>query len=247
MYHFFVEPNAIIDKTITITGKDVNHIKNVLRMKPGEEISVSTTDSSAEYRCLVRELTDDAVTCELIFIKEEGNELPSKVYLFQGIPKADKMELIIQKAVELGVYEVIPVEMKRCVVRLDDKKAVSKIARWNGISEAAAKQSKRTIIPEVTMPMSFKEAVSKAASMDNKWVPYEMADGMPHTRDLVHNLEPGKSVAVFIGPEGGFEQSEIELAREAGFEIITLGKRILRTETAGMVALSLIMMELDGK
>lgn len=247
MYHFFVEPGAIIDKTITITGKDVNHIKNVLRMKPGEEISVSTLDSSAEYRCLVRELSDDAVTCELIFIKEEGNELPSKVYLFQGLPKADKMELIIQKAVELGVFEIIPVEMKRCVVKLDDKKASSKIARWQGISEAAAKQSKRTIIPAVTMPMSFKEAVKKASEMDNKWVPYEMADGMPRTRELVRNLVPGKSIAIFIGPEGGFEQSEIDLAREAGFEIITLGKRILRTETAGMVALSLIMMELDGK
>lgn len=247
MYHFFVEPGAIIDKTITITGKDVNHIKNVLRMKPGEEISVSTLDSSAEYRCLVRELSDDAVTCELIFIKEEGNELPSKVYLFQGLPKADKMELIIQKAVELGVFEIIPVEMKRCVVKLDDKKASSKIARWQGISEAAAKQSKRTIIPAVTMPMSFKEAVKKASEMDNKWVPYEMADGMPHTRELVRNLVPSKSIAIFIGPEGGFEQSEIDLAREAGFEIITLGKRILRTETAGMVALSLIMMELDGK
>lgn len=247
MYHFFVEPGAIIDKTITITGKDVNHIKNVLRMKPGEEISVSTLDSSAEYRCLVRELSDDAVTCELIFIKEEGNELPSKVYLFQGLPKADKMELIIQKAVELGVFEIIPVEMKRCVVKLDDKKASSKIARWQGISEAAAKQSKRTIIPAVTMPTSFKEAVKKASEMDNKWVPYEMADGMPHTRELVRNLIPGKSIAIFIGPEGGFEQSEIDLAREAGFEIITLGKRILRTETAGMVALSLIMMELDGK
>lgn len=247
MYHFFVEPDAIIDKTITITGKDVNHIKNVLRMKPGEEISVSTTDSSSEYRCLVRELSDDFVTCELIFIKEEGNELPSKVYLFQGLPKADKMELIIQKAVELGAYEIIPVEMKRCVVKLDDKKASSKIARWQGISEAAAKQSKRTIIPTVTMPMTFKEAVKKASEMDNKWVPYEMADGMPHTRELVKNLIPGKSIAIFIGPEGGFEQAEIEMAREAGFEIITLGKRILRTETAGMVALSLIMMELDGK
>lgn len=247
MYHFFVEPGAISGKTITITGKDVNHIKNVLRMKPGEEISVSTTASGAEYRCLVRSLSDDAVVCELIFIKEEGNELPSKVYLFQGLPKADKMELIIQKAVELGAYEIIPVEMKRCVVKLDDKKAASKTARWQSISEAAAKQSKRTIIPEVTMPMTFKEAVKKAALLDNKWVPYEMADGMPHTKELIKNLEPGKSIAVFIGPEGGFDQSEIDLATDAGFEIITLGNRILRTETAGMVTLSLIMMELDDK
>lgn len=245
MYHFFVEPNAIVDKEITITGKDVNHIKNVLRMKPGEEISVSTTESSAEYRCIVRELTNDAVYCDLAFIKEEGNELPSKIYLFQGLPKSDKMELIIQKAVELGAYEIIPVEMKRCVMKLEPKKAPQKVQRWNGISEAAAKQSKRTIIPEVTMPMSFKEAVKKAAECDLKLVPYEMADGMPHTRDIIHNLKPGESIAIFIGPEGGFDLSEIELAKESGFEIITLGKRILRTETAGMVVLSLIMMELD--
>jgi len=245
MYHFFVEPNAIVDKEITITGKDVNHIKNVLRMKPGEEISVSTKESSAEYRCIVRELTNDAVFCDLAFIKEEGNELPSKIYLFQGLPKSDKMELIIQKAVELGAYEIIPVEMKRCVMKLEPKKAPQKIQRWQGIAEAAAKQSKRTIIPEVSMPMSFKEAVKKASECDIKLVPYEMADGMPHTRELIRNLEPGKSIAIFIGPEGGFDQAEIELAKNSGFEIITLGKRILRTETAGMVVLSMIMMELD--
>lgn len=245
MYHFFVEPGAIIDKTITITGKDVNHIKNVLRMKPGEEISVSTLDSSAEYRCLVRELSDDAVTCELIFIKEEGNELPSKVYLFQGLPKGDKMEFIIQKAVELGVFEIIPVEMKRCVMKLEPKKAASRIQRWQGISEAAAKQSKRTVIPEIKMPMSFKEAVKYAAECDIKLLPYEQAKGMEYTKEKINNLEPGQSVAIFIGPEGGFETSEVEFAKECGFEAITLGRRILRTETAGMVVLSWIMMKLE--
>ena len=245
MYHFFVEPSAIVEKTVTITGKDVNHIKNVLRMKPGEEISVSTTESSAEYRCIVKELSDAAVVCDLAFIKEEGNELPSKLYLFQGLPKSDKMEFIIQKAVELGAFEIIPVEMKRCVMKLEDKKAPAKIARWQAISEAAAKQSKRTVIPEISMPMSFKEAIKKASECDIKLVPYEMADGMPHTRDLIHNIKPGQSVAIFIGPEGGFDTSEIELAKSEGFEIITLGKRILRTETAGMVVLSLLMMELE--
>lgn len=245
MYHFFVEPGAIVDKTITITGKDVNHIKNVLRMKPGEEISVSTTDSPSEYRCIVRELNDECVTCELAFIKEEGNELPSKIYLFQGLPKADKMEFIIQKCVELGVYEIIPVEMKRCVMKLDPKKAPSRIQRWQGISEAAAKQSKRTVIPEIKMPMSFKEAVAYAEGLDCKLLPYELADGMPHTKDLVDHLEPGQSVAIFIGPEGGFEQAEVALAKEKGFETITLGKRILRTETAGMVVLSWLMYHLD--
>lgn len=245
MYHFFVEPDAIVDKTITITGKDVNHIKNVLRMKPGEEISVSTTESAAEYRCIVRELNNDEVVCELAFIKEEGNELPSKIYLFQGLPKSDKMELIIQKVVELGAYEIIPVEMKRCVMKLEPKKVDSKIARWQAISEAAAKQSKRTVIPVVTKPMPFKEAIKKASECTHKWVPYEMADGMPHTRELIDGVNPGDSVAIFIGPEGGFEQSEIEYARDNGFEIITLGKRILRTETAGMVVISVLMMKLD--
>ena len=246
MYHFFVEPSAIIEKTVTITGKDVNHIKNVLRMKPGEEISVSTTESSAEYRCIVKELSDDAVVCDLAFIKEEGNELPSKLYLFQGLPKSDKMELIIQKAVELGAFEIIPVEMKRCVMKLEPKKVPSKIARWQAISEAAAKQSKRTVIPNISMPMSFKEAIKKASECDIKLVPYEMADGMPHTKDLIHSIKPGQSVAIFIGPEGGFDTAEIELAKSEGFEIVTLGKRILRTETAGMVVLSLLMMELES-
>ncbi len=245
MYHFFVEPAAIVNKEITITGKDVNHIKNVLRMKPGEEISVSTTESSAEYRCIVRSLSDEAIICDLAFIREEGNELPSKIYLFQGLPKSDKMELIIQKAVELGAFKIIPVEMKRCVMKIEPKKADAKVARWQAISEAAAKQSKRTIIPEISKPVSFKEAVKEASECNHKLVPYEMADGMAHTRELIDSAAPGQSVAIFIGPEGGFDESEINYARENGFEIITLGKRILRTETAGMVVISLLMMKLE--
>lgn len=245
MYHFFVEPSHIVDKMVTITGKDVNHIKNVLRMKPGEEISVSTTDSSSEYRCIVKSLSEEAVVCDLAFIKEEGNELPSKIFLFQGLPKADKMEMIIQKAVELGAYEVIPVEMKRSVVKLDEKKASSKIQRWQGISEAAAKQSKRTIIPKVTMPKTFKEAVDYAKDLEIKLLPYEMAEGPEHTREVFDSIKPGQSVAIFIGPEGGFDTSETEYAKENGFEIITLGKRILRTETAGMAVISYLMLSLE--
>ena len=243
MPRFFT--NEIDENNITLTGSDAVHVGRSLRMKPGEEISVSTTDSSAEYRCIIDSLTADAVYCDLAFIKEEGNELPSKLYLFQGLPKSDKMEFIIQKAVELGVFEIIPVSMKRCVMKLEDKKAPAKIQRWQGISEAAAKQSKRTVIPTVTMPMTFKEAIKYASECTHKWVPYEMADGMPHTRELISSVKPGESVAIFIGPEGGFDQAEIDLARESGFEIITLGKRILRTETAGMVVLSLLMMNLD--
>lgn len=247
MYQFFVEPAQIheSDKSVIITGSDVNHIRNVLRMKPGEEISVSNGQDGREYRCGILSLEEDCIRCELRFIKEDGVELPSKIYLFQGLPKADKMELIIQKAVELGVYQVIPVATKRCVVKLDDKKAKSKIARWQGIAEAAAKQSKRGIIPQVNEVMSFRDAVRYAADMDVKLIPYELAEGMEKTKALIEHIEPNRSIAVFIGPEGGFEEEEIRFALESGIEPVTLGKRILRTETAGMTVLSWIMYHLE--
>lgn len=247
MYQFFVEPNQINidDKSVIITGTDVNHIKNVLRMKTGEEIAVSNGQDGKEYRCGILALEEECVRCELRFVKEDAVELPSKVYLFQGLPKADKMELIIQKAVELGVYQVIPVAAKRCVVKLDDKKAKSKIARWQGIAEAAAKQSKRGIIPQVTDVMSFKEAVKMAAEMDVRLIPYELAEGMPKTKKIIENLQPGQDIAIFIGPEGGFEDAEIQTALENEIEPITLGKRILRTETAGFTILSWIMYHLE--
>lgn len=242
MYQFFVEPGQINenDRSVIITGTDVNHIKNVLRMKVGEELAVSNGIDGREYRCGIVSLGEDAVECELRFIKEDAVELPVKVTLFQGLPKADKMELIIQKAVELGVTEIVPVATKRCVVKLDDKKAAAKVARWQSIAEAAAKQSKRGIIPQVLPVQSFKLALKQAAEMDVRLIPYELASGMEHTRELLGSLKPGQSVAVFIGPEGGFEESEIALAGENGVESITLGKRILRTETAGMTVLAWI-------
>ncbi len=245
MFQFFVESNQICGKIIMITGSDVNHIKNVLRMKPGEEISVSNGEDGKEYRCGITSIEDDRVICELRFVKEDGLELPSRVYLFQSLPKADKMELIIQKAVELGAYEIIPVAAKRCVVKLEEKKAAGKIARWQGIAEAAAKQSKRRIIPRVTNVMSFKEAIAKASSMDVKLIPYELAEGMERTKQLMQGLKPGQDIAVFIGPEGGFEEAEIKLALASGIEPVTLGKRILRTETAGFTVLSWIMYQLE--
>lgn len=240
MYQFFVEPNQINlqDKKVIILGSDVKHIKNVLRMKPGEELSVSNGQDGREYRCGIVELSEECVICELRFIKEDNVELPSGIYLFQGLPKSDKMEWIIQKAVELGVREVIPVATKRCVVKLDEKKAVSKTARWQGIAEAAAKQSKRGIVPTVSNVMGFREAIRKASDMDIRLIPYELAEGMERTREIFEALQPGQDVAIFIGPEGGFEESEIQYARENGVEPITLGKRILRTETAGMTVLA---------
>ena len=246
MYQFFVEPSQIQGNRIVITGKDVNHIKNVLRMKQGEEISVSNGIDGKDYRCGIEEFLEDEIICSLRFIKEDGIELPSKVYLFQGLPKADKMELIIQKAVELGVYAVIPVSCKRAVVKLDEKKAKSKITRWQQIAEAAAKQSKRSIIPEVKSVMSMKEAVAFAGQCQVKLIPYELAEGMEKTKEIIDSLKPGEDVAIFIGPEGGFEESEVGLAVENGIEPITLGKRILRTETAGMTVLSWVMYQLES-
>lgn len=245
MYQFFVEPHQICDKTVTIMGGDVNHIKNVLRMKLGEELSVSNGVDGKEYRCAIASFEEDKVICELRFIKEDGVELSSQVYLFQGLPKADKMELIIQKAVELGVHAVVPVATKRCVVKLDDKKAKSKIARWQSISEAAAKQSKRRIVPEVTQVMSFKEAIAYVKDFEVKLIPYELAEDMSKTREIINNLQPGQRIAIFIGPEGGFDESEVETAMNAGVEPVTLGKRILRTETAGFTVMSWIMYVLE--
>ena len=246
MNQFFVEPGQIREKKIIITGKDVNHIKNVLRMKTGEELSVSNGCDGKEYRGIIEEFTDDAVVCALAFVKEDGVELPSKVYLYQGLPKADKMELIIQKAVELGVYEIIPVATKRAVVKLDEKKSKSKITRWQAISEAAAKQSKRAIIPNVADVLSFKEALKECQKAKVKVIPYELAEGMDKTKEIISDLKPGQDVAIFIGPEGGFDDAEIEAAIEAGVIPVTLGKRILRTETAGFTILSWIMYQLEN-
>ena len=245
MYQFFVESGQIGKDSVMIEGSDVNHIKNVLRMRPGEEVAVSNGIDGREYRCGILALEEDCVRLELRFIKEDGVELPAKIYLFQGLPKADKMELIIQKAVELGAFQVIPVAMKRCVVKLDEKKADSKIKRWQGIAEAAAKQSKRGVIPTVAPVMSYAQAVKMAENCQIKLLPYECADGMEKTKRLIENITPGQDIAVFIGPEGGFDLDELELAKEAGCEIITLGKRILRTETAGMMLLSVLMYHLE--
>ncbi len=248
MHQFFVAPEQINvnDKSVIIVGADVNHVRNVLRMKPGEEISVSNGQDGREYRCGIRSVEEDRIVCELRFMKEDKVELPSRVYLFQALPKADKMELIVQKAVELGVYKIVPVAAKRCIVKLDNRKAVSKIQRWQAIAESAAKQSKRAVIPEVTQVSEFSEAVRMASVMDVRLIPYELAEDMSKTKERMGALRPGQEIAVFIGPEGGFEEAEIALALSDGIEPITLGKRILRTETAGMTVLSWIMYMLEN-
>ena len=245
MYHFFAAPEQIGEKEIKIIGADVNHIKNVLRMKQGEQICVSCSRDGLEYRCEIKEINSEEVTAGIMWVQDGAAELSSQIYLFQGLPKGDKMELIIQKAVELGAHEIIPVASRRCVVKLDAKKESAKLKRWSAISESAAKQSKRLLIPQVREVMSFKEAVAYAESMDIRLFPYELAKGMEHTRELIGSIRAGQKIAVFIGPEGGFAEEEAEYAREHGLEAVTLGRRILRTETAGLAVLSVLMYQLE--
>ncbi len=249
MYQFFVESDQINlnDKRVIIRGTDVNHIRNVLRMKAGEELQVSNGQDGKEYHCGILSLEEDKIVCELWFVKEDNVELPVRVYLFQGIPKGDKMELIVQKAVELGVYRIIPVETKRCVVKLDRGKAESKVRRWQGIAEAAAKQSRRGIIPEILPVMSFRDALDMAVDMDVRLIPYELAEDMEKTRRMIGGIKKGQDVAVFIGPEGGFEDREVEMAAEKGIQAVTLGRRILRTETAGMTVIAWIGYVTEGE
>ena len=246
MYHFFVTPEQVKGKEIWIEGSDVNHIKNVLRMKNGEELRISDGNNK-KYHCEIVSITSESVCVNIIEELESDTELPSKVYQFQGLPKSDKMELIVQKAVELGAYEIIPVETKRAVVKLDDKKAVKKVERWNSIAESGAKQSGRNVIPQVKQVMTYKEAIQYAKSLNVLLIPYELAEGMDETRRIVESILPGQSIGIFIGPEGGFETTEVEYAIENGAKAITLGKRILRTETAGLTTLSILMYQLESK
>lgn len=248
MQRFFVEPYQVEEEKhlIHITGTDVNHIKNVLRMKTGEEVWISD-GGEKEYRCQIENMDADEVLLHIIYAQEPDYELPNRIYLFQGLPKADKMELIIQKAVELGAFAVVPVETKRCVVKLDAKKSQKKVARWQQIAESAAKQSKRMLIPQVHEVMSYKQALEFAAQMDVCLIPYELAKGMKETREVLSQIRPGQSIGIFIGPEGGFEEKEVEMAMQAGAHAITLGRRILRTETAGLAILSVLMFQLENE
>ena len=244
MQNFFVYDSQVQGENIYIEGTDVNHIVHVLRMKVGEEVSVHD-DVNRKYLCRIEKLLEERVVLSIVEQQESDTELSCPIYLFQGLPKGDKMEWIIQKTVELGVYEVIPVAMKNCVVKLDDKKAKSKVTRWQAIAESAAKQSKRSLIPEVKMPMSYKEAVAYAKELDVKLVPYENEHGMAGTKAAMEQIKKGESIAVFIGPEGGFAPEEIALVQDE-MQLISLGKRILRTETAGIAALAILGYQLES-
>lgn len=244
MYHFFVSPEAVADGTVTITGNDVNHIRSVLRMKPGEGLTVN--DGTHDYVCRLSSLQKEFVTAEIIKISGCDSELPARIYLFQGLPKSDKLELIIQKCIELGAHAIVPVMMKRCVVKLDSKKEEARLKRWSAIAESAAKQSKRGLIPEIFPVMSYDKAIDMASKMNHILIPYEKAENMDVTREAMRKVRPGDELALFVGPEGGFEESEIALAESKGAKAITLGKRILRTETAGMAAIAMLTYEIES-
>lgn len=244
MHHFFVEPSQVQNGFIRIEGSDVNHMKNVLRMKLGEAAEISD-GTQKRYECELEAFEEDSVLLRIIEEYNDDVELPSRIYLFQGLPKGDKMELIIQKAVELGVYEVIPVATKRAVVKLDEKKAAKKVVRWSAIAEGGAKQSGRSIIPQIHDVMTYTQALNYAEQLDIKLIPYEKAEGMDAARETIGNIKPGQSVGIFIGPEGGFEESEVEQAKEHDVVPISLGKRILRTETAGLTVLAILMYHLE--
>ena len=244
MPRFFVTRAQVQGDEIVIQGNDVNHIKNVLRMRPGDELSLSDGEGM-DYFCKIASIDRDEVCVNIENSWNSYVELPVKLYLFQGLPKGDKMELIIQKAVELGVHEIIPVRTKRVIVKLDDKKESKKIARWQQIAEGGAKQSGRGLIPEVKPVMGFAEALKYASSLDATLIPYEKAEGIQKTREIIHDLKGKKSIAVFIGPEGGFDEKEVEDAIASGAFPVTLGRRILRTETAGLTMLSILMFEFE--
>lgn len=245
MHHFFAEPSQITEDAVCLTGNDVNHIRNVLRMDVGSQFTVSDGQSSRLYTCRITSVEKEKIWAAIESVSDAATELPSRICLFQGLPKSDKMDWIVQKAVELGVHEIVPVVTKRTVVKLDAKKEKTRCTRWRMIAEGAAKQSGRMIVPQVKEPVSFTGALQYAEGMQMKLIPYELAGGMDKTRELLGSLQPGQSVAVFIGPEGGFEEAEVLQAEQAGFACVTLGKRILRTETAGLAALAMLSYVLE--
>ena len=245
MHRFYVNKDQIKENIITITGADVNHIKNVLRMKSGDKIAICDGQGKDCY-CIINKVCDNLVIATIEKVEDTGTELPVRITLFQGLPKSDKMELIIQKAVELGVYEIVPVMMARSVVKYNDvKKETKKLQRWQAISESAAKQSGRGIIPAILPIMSYKDAVSYAKSMDWSVLPYENAKGIKGIRESLEGLEGCKTGAIIIGPEGGYENSEVELAMDNNILPISLGRRILRTETASLAILSMLLLYLE--
>ncbi len=241
MYHFFTDNNPDEKSIVTLTGPDVNHIGNVLRLHTGEKITVSC--GQAAYVCEIVAIDKACVTAQVLE-QAPDNELPVRITLYQGLPKSDKLELIIQKAVELGAFKVVPVENERSIVHLDEKKKKARTERWQAISESAAKQSGRNIIPEVSEPVSYKKALD-IASGSLMLIAYEGEKTMQALGKCMSQLYSYSDISIFIGPEGGYSEEEVMLAESKGAIRVSLGSRILRTETAGLALLSAIMIQLE--
>ena len=246
MQQFFADLSWFRDGKVILEGTDVNHIKNVLRMRPGEDVRISD-GSGKVYLCCVGAYEAGTAILDILKELDADTELPSKIILFQGLPKGDKMDWIVQKAVELGADEIVPFSARRSIVKLDEKKAKKKQERWQAIAKGAAEQSGRSRIPEVRQVMTFAGALDEASDLDVVLIPYELEEGMRRTAQIIENIVPGQSVGIFIGPEGGFEETEVEQAKECGAQPVTLGKRILRTETAGLTTLSILMYHLESR
>lgn len=247
MPRFYIGRDEIVDGMVAVKGEDVNHICNVLRMKPGDGLLLCDGEGIL-YDATIREAAPGRVVC---YITKEGladTELPGRIILFQGLPKKDKMDLIVQKAVELGASEIIPVRMKRTIVKLEDaKKEEKKLLRWRSICEGAAKQSGRGCIPAVGEVLDFPEALAKAGGIAYNMIPYEKAENMAESLETFREAAKMPEIGIFIGPEGGFDPQEYEAALAAGVRPVSLGKRILRTETAGLAALSILMLLMEAE
>ena len=246
MQKFFVEKNQIVDKKAYIRGEDVNHIINVLKLKKGEEIIICDKESNISYKSKLLNISKEKVECDLIEKIEYTTESLIDVTIFQGLPKADKMEYIIQKSTEIGVKEIVPVKLKRCIVKLDQKDALKKCERWQKIAETAAKQSKRDIIPKIGNVIDINNLKNEIKKFDLFLVAYEEEESCSLKQILKQEKKKsGLKIAVLIGTEGGLEKEEVEILKLNGAKVITLGKRILRTETAPIVVLSNIMYEFE--
>lgn len=241
MAKFFVSNNLIKDDKVFIDGENVNHIINSLRCKIGEEIEISTGDGF-DYLCKIEEISKDLVIAKIIDCFGNESEPNVKITLYQGLPKAEKMELIIQKCIELGIDEIVPINTDRTIVKLAGKEE-KKLARWNKIAEAAAKQSRRGKVPKVRSVINFSQAIQQASQNNLNIIPYEKEE-KNSIKNIIKGFD-GESIGIFIGPEGGFSEKEIEIAIKNNIKPITLGKRILRTETAGFITTAILLYELE--
>ena len=247
MRKFFVENENIVEEKIFITGQDVNHIRNVLRLDALEKILVCDKSNFRNYICEIIEIKQDEIECKIIEEVKGEAEGNVELHIFQGLPKADKMELIIQKGTELGISSYIPVKLSRCIVKLDGKDEVKKIDRWNKISEVAAKQSGRDRVPLVHNLKTIKEVSQMIDEYDLFLVAYEEEKENTLKNELINlkNKMSSYKIAVLVGPEGGLTYDEVNYLKDMGAKVITLGNRILRTETVAMYIASTVMYELE--